>query len=94
MDKRYTLYDYYECDMEILDTCIRTPMQAYDIAHDRIVDTDGECDICFKPTTPESVDPILEKKIEDAIAKAYDDYEADLTTQEMINSLGYNFIEY
>lgn len=94
MDKRYTLCDYYEFDVEILDNCVRTPEHAYNVAYQRIVDTDGECDISFIPTTPESVDPILEKKIEDAIAKAYDDYEADLTAQEMINSLGYNFIEY
>lgn len=88
MDKRYTLYDYYEGDIDILNDCIRTPNDAYGIAYERIEATDGECDICFKPTTPASVDPILEQKIADAIAEAYDDYEADLTTQEMINSLG------
>ena len=87
MDKRYTLYDYYEGDIEILNDCIRTPNDAYGIAYERIADTDGECDICFKPTTPASVDPIFEKKIQDAIAEAYDDYEADLTAQEMINSI-------
>ena len=87
VDKKYTLYDYYECDIEILSTCVRTPNNAYDIAYQRIVDTDGECDICFKPTTPASVDPIFEQKIHEAIAEAYDDYEADLTAQEMINSM-------
>ena len=87
VDKKYTLYDYYEGDMEILDNCVRTPEHAYKVAYHRIEQTDGECDICFIPTTPKSVDPILEKKIEKAIAAAYDDYEADLT-QEIINSLG------
>lgn len=92
VDKKYTLYDYYECDMEILDVCVRTPKHAYDVAYNRIKDTDGECDICFRPTTPASVDPILEKKIQDAISEAYDDYEADLTAQEMINSInGLNY---
>ena len=95
MDKRYTLYDYYEGDIEILNDCIRTPNDAYSIAYERIADTDGECNICFKPTTPASVDPILEKKIEDAISEAYDDYEADLTAQEMINSInGINGLNY
>lgn len=87
VDKKYTLYDYYDCDIEILDNCVRTPEHAYKVAYYRIEQTDGECDICFKPTTPASVDPILEKKIQDAIAEAYDDYEADLTAQEMINSM-------
>ena len=90
IDKKYTLYDYYEGEVEILESCVHTPNNAYDIAYQRIEATDGECDICFKPTTPASVDPILEKKIEDAIAEAYDDYEADLTAQEMINSVGEN----
>lgn len=90
VDKKYTIYDYYEGDIEILDNCVRTPQQAYNIAYQRIEDTDGECDICFKPTTPASVDPIFEQKIHEAIAEAYDDYEADITAQEMINSLGEN----
>lgn len=92
VDKKYTLYDYYEGEVEILDTCVRTPNQAYKLAYYVIEATDGECNICFRPSTPESVDPIFEKKIQDAIAEAYDDYEADLTAQEMINSInGLNY---
>lgn len=92
MDKRYTLYDYYEGEVEILDSDVRTPERAYKLAYYVIEATDSECNICFKPTTPASVDPILEKKIEDAISEAYDDYEADLTAQEMINSInGLNY---
>ena len=74
VDKKYTLYDYYECDIEILDNCVRSPEHAYKVAYYRIEATDGECNICFKPTTPASVDVILEKKIQEAITKAYDDY--------------------
>ena len=71
----YELYDIYECSVEeeeVLDT-VATYEEAYNTAYSWILETDGECCICYRPATGK-IDNDFELLISQAIAKAMNDY--------------------
>jgi hypothetical protein len=72
MKPTYLLIDTYEGNITIADN-IRTAKDAYKAAYAWIEDTDGECNITFRPRYP-AVDPFLEGDIRDQITRAFDDY--------------------
>lgn len=72
MKPTYLLIDTYEGNITIADN-IRTAKDAYKAAYAWIEDTDGECNITFRPRYP-AVDNSLEKEICNQITRAFNDY--------------------
>ena len=74
---RYVIFDVYD-DIEnpdILNDNVTNMVDAYMVAYRQIRDTDGECNIMFKPYSPADVNPTFEHMINCAVTDAYDEYE-------------------
>lgn len=71
----YELYDIYECSPEEEEVLGKANdfESAYLIAYSWILETDGECCICYRPATND-IDNDFELLISQAIAKAMNDY--------------------